>query len=372
VKILHIITTIDRGGAENHLLSLIRGQIKYYNHEVDLVYLKGDGGLRKELYEIGVKNIYKLDFSLKGIRNLYKIVKTNNYNIVHSHLLKANLIGGISSKIANISHIASKHNDEHQLRKNKLYKFIHKKVSDLCDDQIICLSNHVKNYMINMRLDENKMNVIYYSFDKDLYFVKSGFNIFKEFNIPENSFIFGIIARITEQKGHKYLISAFKKHLEKHPNSVLLVVGGIGYNDKYLMEVKKIIKELKIDDKVIFTGKRDDAYTIMSQLDVFIMPSLWEGFGMVFLEAGSLEIPIISTKVSAIPEVVSENGGILVDVNNLENNLVIAMNEMKENYILYKNRSKKFRIEILNKFDHKRMVDETIGVYKKALKSNKL
>jgi len=364
MKILHIITTMDSGGAENHLFSLIRGQINYYNYEIDLVYLKGNCGLKDKLYKIGVKNIYQVDFAIKGIKDLYKIIKYNRYDIIHSHLLKANLIGGVSSKIANIPHIASKHNDEHQLRENKLYRLIHKIVSDICDNQIICLSNHVKNYMIEMGLDKRKINVVYYSFDKNLYFLKQKFDIYKEFNIPKNSFIFGIIARITEQKGHKYLIPAFKRHLKSYPDSILLVVGGIGYDDKYMLEVKQMVKDLDIENKVIFTGKRSDAYSIMSKLDVFIMPSLWEGFGMVFLEAGSLSIPIISTNISAIPEVVSKNGGILVDIKNLEDNLVNAMNNMRDNYKIYKQNSLVFKNEILEKFAHKRMIDETINVYK--------
>ena len=121
--------------------------------------------------------------------------------------------------------------------------------------------------------------------------------------------VIGSIGRLTSEKGHRYLLEAFPAVLRKFPDSKLLLVGDGNLREKLLMRAKK----LGITESVIFLGYKKDIKPLLSIMDIFVFPSLTEGFGMALLEAMAMGVPIIASKVGGIPEIIKEGEtGVLV------------------------------------------------------------
>lgn len=318
IKILHIITGIDIGGAENHLLSLIKGLDKS-RYNIAIAYLKGNGELREQFEKMGISPIYvgmKFNGDFIALWKLCRLIKKNRYDIVHTHLFHADIYGILAAFLAKTPIIISSEHNEEQFLKKKIYSLLHRWVSLPCK-KLIALSEHVKKYMLATGIrDANKIEVVYYGLDWSKYDNLGDYSyIRKEFKIGEEEKLIGTVARLTEQKGLNYLLKAFARVLETEPKCKLIIVGRGGLEK----ELKDLSRKLRIEDKVIFTGFRKDIPEIMSNIDIFVLPSLWEGLGLVLLEAMAAKKPIVATNVGAIPEIVLDGKtGILVLPANTE------------------------------------------------------
>jgi glycosyltransferase involved in cell wall biosynthesis len=141
----------------------------------------------------------------------------------------------------------------------------------------------------------------------------------KEFGISEETKLVGMIGRITLRKRYEDFLRAASKVLEDFPNTKFIAVGGTysGLERGYEEKVRKLVKALELQDKVIFTGFRKDIPDIMSTLDVLVLPSLKEPFGRVIIEALILGTPVVAANSGGIPEII-QNGrtGLLVPPKN--------------------------------------------------------
>ncbi|MBK8023535.1 MAG: glycosyltransferase [Chloroflexi bacterium] len=125
----------------------------------------------------------------------------------------------------------------------------------------------------------------------------------RELKLPEDAPIAGMVCRLIEQKGVSFALQAFAQLAEKHPAAHLAIVGDGPLRPALEAEAGA----LGIAGRTHFLGWRDDAARCMAGFDMLLMPSLWEGFGIVMLEAMAAAVPIIGSDVSAIPEVVVNN-----------------------------------------------------------------
>lgn len=368
MKVLHIITSTNRGGAESHLLSLAGGQARLAGDTVCVVSLSpGADELDAAFARAGVKVVHiplKNKYAPFGcVLRTREFIREFQPDVVHSHLLPANIVGGLAARLSGTAHVASKHNDEQQLN-NHLWRCVHAATSSWCDDAVICLSGHVAHYMQQHGLKPGNMHVVHYAFDPSLY-SRTQRDIRAEFGVPAQSFLVGIVARITPQKGHAFLLSAFSRLLHDLPDARLMIIGR-GDGTATLDEVHKQVAALHMENNVIFTGQRNDAYDIMAAFDVFALPSLWEGFGMVLLEASSLQIPIIASNVSAIPEVVGQDGGILTPPADIEA-LYAALRAMHDDLPGWKQRARQHRELMLERFSLQKLVFGTQAIYTSVL-----
>lgn len=369
--VVHLMTTLLPNGAETHVFMLARQQV-LAGIKVHIIYLKGAEGLAPRMLSMGAASVEKVDLEALGplatIRTLKRRLRDLRPDVLHTHLLKANVLGGLAALglRPRITVIASKHNDEHQLR-NPAIAMIHGTLSRLCDHHVIALSDHVRDYMVKVgRIAPERISRVYYGFDHAFYDVKQPMDVRRAFDLPADSFVFGIVARITDQKGHLYLVDAFDRLLRDRPNARLLVVGEAGYDDTYKTKVVARIKELGRENEIRLVG-RQDGYAVIGGLDCYVMPSLWEGFGMVFLEALWQSVPIISTRISAIPEVVRDGiDGLLVkpaDVETLETAMREAMDRKASGD---RPLGQDGPAAVRDRFMPERMLAETLAVYAKV------
>ena len=327
-KVVHLITTIERGGAEKQLLTLASEQVQS-GIKVEVIFLKGKPELEKEFEESGV-NVNKL---LAGKNFLHQISLLSkhlrkNPSPVHAHLPKSELLAAIV--VPNRYFVFTRHNSEPfwpggpRIISNLLSKFVCKRAS-----QGIAISNAVKSYLIKRGEISNDytIDLVYYGFQKESSTNSVGLNIITNLmNNQSANFKIGTIGRLVPQKDYPTVLNAFSNILKSFPNTDLYVVGE-GYLQKDLIELSD---HLGIKDKVSWLGKTEYINEFFSKINLFILPSKYEGFGLVLLEAMVAKKPIIAANNSAIPEVLGKTYEGLFstgDANALEQQIKRAISD---------------------------------------------
>jgi glycosyltransferase involved in cell wall biosynthesis len=303
-KVTHLITTIERGGAEKQLLTLTSKQVKS-GLKVEVFFLKGKPDLKNELEASGVKvnNILLGKSFFKQIYLLSKYLRKNP-SPVHAHLPQSELLAAI---VVHEKHfVFSRHNAEPfwpggpRIISNLLSKFVCKRAF-----QGFAISNAVKSYLIKRGEVPSgyTIDVVYYGFDKDISTNSAGLGLITNImNGQSANYKIGTIGRLVPQKDYPTLLNAFSNILKSVPNTDLYVVGE-GYLQKDLI---KLSDSLGINDKIHWIGKTEYIKEFLSKIDLFILPSKYEGFGLVLLEAMVAKKPVIAANNSAIPEVLGK------------------------------------------------------------------
>ncbi len=343
MNVLHLITSLNRGGAENHLTCLIRGQLEK-KINVFVVYLKGDGYWVNYLKSIGVKVLKLKEYNFfSQISVIKKIIKINNINIVHAHLPHMEILGFASLfGNKNLKFIITKHVDNDyfggsQIKKNSIISSIISLGIYSRVNKIIAISNSVKKFLIkNSFINiKNKIKVIYYGLDK-FYIDKCLSNNRTKFK-PKSKLTFCFIGRLVKQKQVDQLILSFNnfyKKIEDHENKYGLLIVGSGPEKKMLINYSN---ELGINDKITWKNFTDDVGSIFQEIDVFCINSSFEGLGLVMLEAMAYSKPIIGPDISAIPEVIKNNiNGLTVkagDTNEYTDAMIKLTNDQKRDLL---------------------------------------
>jgi glycosyltransferase involved in cell wall biosynthesis len=304
-KVTHLITTIERGGAEKQLLTLSSEQVQS-GLKVEIFFLKGKPDLKNEFEESGVEvnNLLVGKSFLKQIFLLSKYLRKNP-SPVHAHLPKSELLAAVV--IAKKYFVFSRHNAEPfwpsgpRIISNLLSKYVCKRAS-----QGIAISNAVKSYLIKRGEMPTSyiIDVVYYGFQKDTSTNAACLGLITNIMTGQSSnYKIGTIGRLVPQKDYPTLLNAFSNVLKSVPDIDLYIVGE-GHLQKDLIELSKT---LGINDKVYWLGKTEYVKEFLSKIDLFILPSKYEGFGLVLLEAMVAKKPIIAANNSAIPEVLGKS-----------------------------------------------------------------
>jgi glycosyltransferase involved in cell wall biosynthesis len=370
LRILHVITSLDVGGAQKHLLSLVKG-LRGRGHTADVAFFKNPS-MVGPFSETGAT---LFDLSARGtfspllLPKLAGILRQGRYQVVHTHLLKADTYGTLAGVVAGTPvRVASKHNDERALLKPAV-ALVHGLISRL-DHRVVALSDYVALYVATLgRVDSTRISRIYYglpasSAEAD----DAGRRLRTELGIPYQAPLLATVGRLTEQKGLLYLLEAMAIVHRQLPEARLLVVGDAqDGRDEYKQGLLRTRAKLGLEETVLFTGVRDDVPAVMRAIDLFVMASLWEGFGLVFLEAMAAAKPIVATRVSAIPEVVADGvTGLLVppqDSGALAEAMLLLLNAPERG----RQMGKAGLIRLQEHFTEERMVDEIECLYLELL-----
>lgn len=323
MKILHVIVTLSPGGAENHLFELVSGQLKR-NHRVSVAYLRRAGELT-ELFENKGAAVINLNAGrtrvIRPAWTLRRYIRRFEPDIVHAHMPHAELICRLAllgTQKDNPRFVISKHIDE-RFHDSFLSDFLKLWCAEKAT-HIIAISGAVKEFFANGKnhIDKKKISTIHYGIDtKPFEHIpdEAVRNFRRQYGIGENEYLIGTLARFTDQKALHVLIEAFAKYRQCTNISAKLLVGGAGPLES---ELKKLAEGLGISDKVIWPGFQTNIPLVMNAFDVFALTSIYEGFGLVFLEAMAAGKPVVASHVSAIPEVVKNlETGLLIEAGDV-------------------------------------------------------
>lgn len=313
-EILFFTDTTVIGGAEEYLKLLAQ----FLNNDqfkirVAIPKSKGTEDLVNELKFKGVK----VDFINKyNILNNLLYFKKNKPDLIHFNLPYPNKC--ITSILAGIIYSNSKlYVTEHlvppEYKPLPFLKLIKKFIYSKLDISITVSYKNKETLIKNFDLPENKIKVIYNCIDVD-HIRNYDSEIVRElrlkFSINNSALVFGTVGRLDRQKGHEYLINASKKVIEKLPNSLFLFVG----QGKLRDQLNQKIKDNDLSDHFRIVGYQENLPEILALIDIFVLPSVFEGFPFSILEAMAAKKPVIATNVGGVPEIITNNvNGILVE-----------------------------------------------------------
>ena len=297
-SVFHLITTINRGGAENQLLILVKEQIRQ-GFEVHVVYLKGEPELRADFVASGAL-VHSELASLSPLIQPFKFRKLiqGKSAIVHAHLPRAELVALLTFKKFKL--FTSRHNAEPFFPgAPKVVSNFLSHLVEIRSIKIIAISNAVKNFLVLRGEVTNSENieVVHYGYQ-----MRFGGNVARESQTSQIVKL-GTISRLTDQKDIPTMLGAFLEYRAGSPASSLSILGAGPLES----ELKNLAKSLGLSESVGFLGRSSQIYDFLSGLDAFILTSKYEGFGMVLLEAMDAGIPVIASNNSAIPEVLGND-----------------------------------------------------------------
>jgi glycosyltransferase involved in cell wall biosynthesis len=350
-KVYHLITTILRGGAENQLLVVVKEQVQQ-GLEVHVVYLKGAAELEQELIFAGAF----VHHELVGKNPLFqpwllmRLVAGERITL-HAHLPRAELVG--LAALGKFQFIATRHNAESFFPGAP--EFVSRFLSRLVEcraSKIIAISNSVKTFLLNSGEIKSGKNieVVYYG-----YFPEVDRGLLKS-NLPSNLLRLGTISRLAPQKDLPTMIRAFHGYNIQNPDSTLSILGAGPLES----ELKRFVEDLNLKTKVEFLGRSSFTRDFLLSLDVFVLTSLYEGFGMVLFEAMDAGIPIVASKNSAIPEVLGEDFPGLCITGDADD-FLFKINALRDPD--YRNLILNMQEERLSMFSAKSMSEKLLALY---------
>ncbi len=309
------------GGVAEYLYMFFKN-FKDENYE-NVLIVSEDYKNQLERFKTYTSNIYIVPMvreveakkDIKSIIKVRKILKQIKPDIVYLHSSKAGAIGRIAlafnfkTKILYNAH-GWYFNAQISDKKKKLFALI-ERILAIKTDKIINISKSEYDSALKYKIaPEKKMCIIENGIDftkfqnNDKYREETR----KKYDITENEIVIGVVGRLTEQKDPITMIKAFELVNKENKNTRLMYVGSGELEE----EVKQFAKEHDILDKVIITGWVDNVEKYIPAFDIAVLPSKWEGFGLVLIEYMACNKPIIATNVGGIKDIIkNEENGLL-------------------------------------------------------------
>lgn len=383
IKVLHIITRLANGGADENTLYTING-LEPSKYDIDLMIgeendpvMMNNLKLRNGIQLIKINGLVR-DISpindIKALFNIYKVIKKNQYDIVHTHIAKAGVLGRLAAKIAGVPYIVHGiHGITFPKTINPFLRFLFKSIEKFCGrftDVFIPVGEDIKQKYLNAGIGKpEQYYTIYSGMELDRFYKAGNYSkdkinkIKNELGITEDEIVVGNVSKIQKRKGYKYYLEVANKLVKQYKNVKFLIVG----SGPHEHEIKRQTKEMKLNENVIFTGYRTDVENMFAIFDIKVLTSLWEGLPRVLVQAAAVGKPIVSFDVDGVWEIV-ENGknGFIVPMKDID-----AMTEkikiLIENETLRKKMGQFSREKVSNLWSVEKMVDSIDKVYQNLI-----
>jgi len=313
-RVVYLSHAFHVGGAEEMVYNLVRHLPRRF--EPVIVCMHSAGPIGEEIRRTGVE-FHVLGLN-PGWRHPFHLIRLERAltdlraDIVHTFLLTASLYGRLAAMFARVPIIVG---TEVNIYENKEPRHITaERWLMSTTDAVVVSAGSVRDFYIEqVGAEPSKVEVIYNAVDwSQLGTTRTRDEMRDELQIDRRAPVAGIVARLTEQKAHSVLLSSMASTPGLEPLH-LVVVG-----DGHLREsLERLARDLGIADRVRFLGARRDLGNLMSAMDMFVMPSLWEGLPLSMVLAMGAGLPVVATRVAGIPEVVQDGTtGLLVPPND--------------------------------------------------------
>lgn len=310
INILHVVTRLPVGGVENMLLKVVKSYDRQ-RFNVRVCCIKEGGEIADELmrggYGVDILNrMKKHGFDLGAVTALCHVIKKNNVHILRTHQYHANLYGRIAGVLSGVPvMIPSFHNLYVSPDKPKIHRRVINWFLSLFSDALVPVSHVIASDLKRYdRVSHGKIRVIYNGIDPEAFSINLSKDEARDvFKLPRENILIGTVGRLTDQKGHRYLIEAVSGM-----SNINVAIAGDG-------PLKNELKDLagRFRSGCYFSGrlKPDEIPLFLRALDVFCFPSLWEGMPSSLTEAMAAGLPVIASDIAPNREVLGD-AGILV------------------------------------------------------------
>jgi len=350
IKVLHIITRLILGGAQENTIFTVWGLNKNDSYEVELATgppIGPEGSLIEEAEKREIKltiiphmrreiNLFR---DLLAFVELYLLIRKGKYTIVHTHSSKAGILGRLAAKIAGVKIIIhSVHGLPFFEYQNRFLNYVYilcEKFAALFTDRLISVCDAMARKAVGAGVaKEGKFRTIYSGIELNHY-LSSDISIAKkqkELNLDPDVPVVGNISRFFDLKGHNYLLQAASRVLQTFPETKFLLVGDGILRERLICQAE----DLKIRDNIIFTGlvERKEVPKLISVMDVVVHTSLREGLPRVLPEALAMAKPVVAFEIDGIGEIIEDGiNGYLIpprDSRKLANSIIHLLQDKEK------------------------------------------
>lgn len=363
MKIMYVMTDLALGGAEIQVMRMIECLSK--NNKVIFVSMMAAESeeMKNKLDNMGVTfysmGLERGSMNIKAFLAFLKIVRKEKPDVIHSHMIHANLLLRAASPFLHKSlKINTIHGEEEFAGKRKMIY----RLTDYLVDYTVCCGKALYNQAIKKKIISSKrIKYICNGLDTNAYVFsnETRYKIRHQYGFTDE-FIWITVGRLNEVKNHKYLLSEFRS-LARYKCALVIVGDG-----PLRQELEQYVHKWGIAN-VLFMGKRDDVGELLSMADAFVLSSIHEGLPLSLQEAGAIGLPLVSTNVGGCNEAILEGKNGYLCESNVKGSLAGCMKTVMEQSIIDRNKMGiKSREIIVKKFDLSNTIDKWLGLYEKC------
>ncbi len=293
IRVLHVVDKMDRAGQETFIMNVYR-QMDRSKIQFDfLQFQPGPADFDEEILALGGR-IHHATGKGKDLRQsmaqITAIVRENDYHIVHRHFSNASMFlelwaarrGGADCLIAHSHNTSSRNVKQHYLFRYPLYR--------ISNWHLACAED-AGHWMFGDRafhIIPNGIDATVFRYDP-----QASLKIREELGIEADRLVFGHVGRFNEVKNHAFILQVFKEIVAEVPDAILLLAG----DGTLRPAMEQWTKHNQLDSNVRFLGVRSDIPALMSAMNLFLMPSLYEGLPVTLVEAQSTGLPCLVSDV---------------------------------------------------------------------------
>jgi len=253
---------------------------------------------------------WRLFASFSDGSRLRRLIRSEGFDIVHSNGSPDGW--GLTAAIRGMNPRPIVLRTRHNFKRIRLH-YLNRWFYGQASDHVVAVSTGIKEHCLNSGLcSEDKVTVIHPALDTTAF--RAGviprMRLREELGLSDDSLVIGTNARLEVQKGIDFLLETFRDVQAQEPRAELVIAG----HGKQRLILEAQARELGIADKVKFCGFRSDIPVVLAGLDLFVLPSRTEGFGVALVEAMAMKLPVIGTRVGGITDILAgETCGVLVE-----------------------------------------------------------
>lgn len=369
MHVLHLSKVKGIAGSERHLLTLLPGLAAQGVEVAMLVLEEPDLPADAFCAELAACGVPVERMPIRGDldpglpRRLRTALQQAGPDIVHTHLLHADLYGLRAARRAGVAHAVSSRHNDNPFRRNAVLKLANR-LAVRRADRVIAISHALADFVREVEgVTPPRLVTVHYGLAPHEYPPGARAEARAAWGVEAGAPVVGFFGRLIEQKGVDVLLRAFAHVHEGYPAARLVIVGDGTLRPALAAQAQA----LGLSDAVIFAGWAPDAARLMPGADVIVMPSRWEGFGLVALEAMSAARPLVASRVSALPEIVDDlKTGLLVPPDR-PGALAQALEGLLADPVWAAALGSAGRQRLLRVFSVEKMVQATLDVYESIL-----
>ena len=362
MRVVHLMKVTGVAGAEQHLLRLLPA-LRARNVDARFVGLDVEGTDAERLYAAfaaaGVPCEHvrcTSDVNPRMARDVVRTVRALRPDLLHTHLVHGDVYGAIAARLTGVPFVSTRHNDD----RYQLGPFRYIDRAFAADARkLIAISDAVRRFLVGAGLPAGKFETIHYGLDEMPSLpseVTPG-----DAGVAPGAPLVLAIGRLIAQKDHATLLRGFAATRANHPEAMLAILG----DGPLAAQTRSLTAELGLERAVVLPG-RVETRDWLERADVFAHTSRWEGFGIVLLEAMLAGLPIVASRVSAVPEIVVDGEtGSLVEPGD-DAAVAAALGGLLADTARARALGEAGLARARTEFSVERMTDATIGVYDRA------
>lgn len=363
-------------GGGRHIEDLVSGLVKA-NRDVEAISLS-PGSLRATFSAQGIP-VHIVNcrgkFDVGAIAECARILRDLKPVIVHTHGERGMFIGNWAAKVSGVPHIVTTihrsiaHTNSWSFAKRSFYQAIEDFTLRFTSTQMITVSQAMYSEMVDVRNHraENVViipNGVAFPTETEEQEARYKAGVLRSTLLKDKEgYIVGTIGRLSSEKGNRYLVRAFGAIAAELPMAILVVVG-TGPEENLL---KQLAEDLGVHHRVFLVGQQMDVLPWLEAFDLFVLPSTWDSFGLVVVEAMGQNVPVVATNVGGPANIVEDGASGLLVVPSNENAIAEAIKKLFSNPILAREMAIEGRKRVRDQYGIDTMIVSTIRFYDRLL-----